>query len=365
MSETQRVPTPKRVLQTNVKLPSHSRPQMAAAVLTLLDDETLQQLCGRLSEKNRDRLFEAIRSLRKVEVPEQIVIAKNFEAALEKSRNAVRPNDSVVERLSLTLFPEPEPEPIEEAEPEPEEEPEPEVVQIEPSVLWQKVTSLPIPALVKFFSGKSSSVLSVAISCMPDDVASNMIGELDQEAVKAAMVHAAINGTPNPVAVEAVEQLIEIELFSTDTAITADTDETSNAGRVANYLNRMVSSRRDAILSALENELDEDTISSIKDKVLSFGALKDRLPRSAVPNILRVVDEKALLTALKYAMKKDGEVVDYMMANISQRMAVQYREKMDEMSDIEEEVGEKAQSGLICKILELADEGTIELVLAE
>ena len=77
--------------------------------------------------------------------------------------------------------------------------------------------------------------------------------------------------------------------------------------------------------------------------------------------VLRELDEKTLLVVLKYGTKTASSAVDYLLNNISQRLAGQYREKMDEMPDIDEEKGEKATSQFICKILAMADEGKFSL----
>lgn len=357
MSDTQR--------KSDKALPGPQRTpaEKAAAVLALLDEDSLQKLAGRVPEKHRQRLLDAVRRLRIVDVHEQRRIAQEFAQQLAKGKNAVRVDESMADRLKRVLFEEG----VEEAEDEPEavEEPEEEEEEeAEPSAVWDDVAKLPVAALVQFFSGKSSSVLSIALSSLPDDLVSELTGELDEGAVKAAMLHLATNGAPNPVAVGAVEHLLREELLNSDDAIT-DSSSNSNADKVAGYLNRMVSSRRDAIMDALREELPEDEMAAIEAKVLSFPALETRLPRSAIPMVLRELDEKSMLTALKYGSKQHSAAVEYILKNISQRMAGQYREKMDEMPEVDEDTGERALSKFICLILSLADDGKIELLTPE
>ena len=201
------------------------------------------------------------------------------------------------------------------------------------------------------------------MSQLPDDLVTELTGELDEAAVKAAMVHFATNGKPNPVAIDAVARLLEEELLNSDEPMAEVSvgGVNSNLDKVAGYLNRMISSRRDATMEALRQELSAEDMAILEAKVLSFPALEDRLPRSAIPMVLRELDEKTLLVVLKYGTKTASSAVDYLLNNISQRLAGQYREKMDEMPDIDEEKGEKATSQFICKILAMADEGKFSL----
>lgn len=341
--------------------PERTPAQKAAAVLALLDEDTLQRLAGRLPDRHRDRLLNAVRSLRKVDVHEQRRIAQEFAKEMARGRNAVRGNDDVAERLKAALFQEPLEElPFEMGDAmgdfdDPAEE--------EETSVWDRVAELPPPVLVGFFNGKSSSVLSIAMSQLPDDLVTELTGELDEAAVKAAMVHFATNGKPNPVAIDAVARLLEEELLNSDEPMAEVSvgGVNSNLDKVAGYLNRMISSRRDATMEALRQELSAEDMAILEAKVLSFPALEDRLPRSAIPMVLRELDEKTLLVVLKYGTKTASSAVDYLLNNISQRLAGQYREKMDEMPDIDEEKGEKATSQFICKILAMADEGKFSL----
>lgn len=355
--------------------PKRSRAQKAAAVLALLENDTLQQLAGKLPDRHRDRLLDAVKSLRRVDISEQKRIAQEFARELARGRNAVRGNDVTAERLKEALFQEEEELDFGDGEGGMLDFGLPLDLDIDLSgdgdedgdgaaggSVWQRVEGMPVASIAKFFGGKSSSVLSVAMSCLPDDFVSEMMTELDEAAVKGAMVHLATNGKPNPFAISAVEALLEEELFSDDAALAADGEGNANTDRVAAFLNRMVSSRRDAVLEALDAELSEEDAKLIRSKVLSFTALGERLVRSAIPLVLREIDEKTLLVALQYGNKSDKTVVDYLLANISQRMAAQYREKMEALGDVDEETGETAQSQFLCMVLGLADDGKIDLL---
>ena len=347
--------------------PKRTSAQKAAAVLALLDDETLRKLAGRLSDRHKTKLLSAIKDLKIVDVKEQKRIAQEFAVEVARGRNAMRGSETVAERLQAALFSDSAVRHHgEDGDGIGPEEPEEEAAEpVTGSAVWGEVAKLPVAILAQFFSGKSSSVLSVAMHALPDDVVSEMVAELDEADVKAAMVHLATNGKPNPVAVGAVENLLSEELLNPDEPIADIKGSNPNVDRVAGFLNRMISSRRDKLMASLREELPEDEMAEIEARVLSFAALEQRLPRSAIPMVLRELDEKAMLTALKFANEKHSNSVDYLLKNISQRMAGQYREKMDEMPKIDEEEGEKALSKFVCTILDLADAGKFELLTPE
>lgn len=332
-------------------LPTRSSAQKAAAILALLDDKALQQLAGKVPQRHRDRLIETARALSSVTVEEQKRLAAEFAQKIARERNAVRGGDRTAQRLKDALF-----------------------YEIVPTAMsldlgdmggvddnvWQRLMRLPMIDLVEFFASKPASVLSIAMRQMPDDFVSQILGQLPPELLRDSMVHIATTGAANPLAVEAVEELLKMTLLNTDQPVRKRGNE--NADKIAAIVNRLTTSRREMVLEALKDTLSEDELAEIAAKVLSFEALEDRLPRNAIPIVFREVDEKMLLAALSYALRRNEPVAEYLFKNISQRLAAQYKEKIEALPPVGEDDGEKAQSGLICKILEMVDEGRIALL---
>lgn len=338
-----------------------SRPpaEKVATVLALLDNKTLQSLSGRIPDHVRDRLLEVARNLKSVPHEEQQRIAKEFVERLSQGRNAVRGSDTVAKRLDGLLFSK------NPALPAPEEEEDDEEIESPegPATIWDKLSEVPPKVLINFFKEKPPILVSIAMRQLKPDVASEVASQLPEDLAKDGLVQIATMNEPNEIAIEAVERLLEAELLGED----APTGDESNPGadQLAAILNRLTSTRRDMILEELKNQLSGDKLAEVVSKVLTFDALEDRLPRSAIPVVFREIDEKELLTALNFAAEKNSPVADYMLNNISQRLAGTYREKMADMASVSVDDGEKAQSKIICKILEFVGEGRITLIEPE
>lgn len=337
--------------------------QKAAAILALLDDETLQKLAGRFPDRHRDKLLAAARSLRGVDRREQKRIAHEFAGELTALRGALKGGDDTAQRLEGALFLPP---------PEPEMEFEPTPMALAPPSLWDRVAEVPTQKLIGFLSSMPPAVVSLILGRLPEKVVGELINEVEDGVVADSVVHMAANPKGHPIAVEAVEHLVETRLLAVAEDDEADAASSgpaptdgAHADRVAGLLNRMVSRRRDTILTRLGNEVEEATVTEIMSRVLTFSSLEDRLPRNAIPTLLREIDEKTLLRALKSAQVNATPVVEYLLANISQRLAVQYREKLDALEPLDEDAGEKAQSAFICELLALAEDGRITLLSKE
>ena len=85
-------------------------------------------------------------------------------------------------------------------------------------------------------------------------------------------------------------------------------------------------------------------------------------PRGAAYRSLRGIPPEVLATAIAGALAGDTELVataEFILENISQRMAGQIREEADEQGPIKAKIAEEAMRDLSSAVRALADDGTI------
>jgi flagellar motor switch protein FliG len=85
-----------------------------------------------------------------------------------------------------------------------------------------------------------------------------------------------------------------------------------------------------------------------------------------VAKIVRAVDQAVLITALQAAaLKGRTKPGDFILANMSQRMAAQIREEMEALGKVKDKDGEDAMSAVVATIRELEAAGEIFLIAGE
>ena len=131
--------------------------------------------------------------------------------------------------------------------------------------------------------------------------------------------------------------------------------------RVGAILNVSAAVTRDEVLSGLEQE-DAAFAEEVRRKIFTYAHIPTRLSPRDVPKLLRVVDPSMLVTALTFG---GAEVGDFLLTNISQRMAQSLREEMAERGPIRPKDGEAALSGVVAAIRQLEAAGEVSLVLPE
>ena len=120
---------------------------------------------------------------------------------------------------------------------------------------------------------------------------------------------------------------------------------------------------RDTVLEGL-GEDDPNFADGVRKAIFTFKDIPLRLVPTDVPACIRGIDASDLSTAIAAALSGDDELVaaaEFILANISQRMATQIREDANEKGAIKGKAAEEAMRALSSAIRELVDEGTITL----
>ncbi len=106
----------------------------------------------------------------------------------------------------------------------------------------------------------------------------------------------------------------------------------------------------------------------VRRAIFTFADIPARVGRLDVPRVVRGIESADLVAALAHAQASGADqaaVAEYILANMSQRMAESLREELRERGPVRRKDGERAQNLLIAAIRERADSGEITLVVPE
>lgn len=139
--------------------------------------------------------------------------------------------------------------------------------------------------------------------------------------------------------------------------------ETGPVERVGAILNSAPSVTRDTVLEGL-HEADPAFAEEVRRAIFTFAHIPARVPVRAVPALLREVPQDRLIVALVAAAAAGGPEAgsaEFLLANISQRMADSLREAMAENGPVAPRAGEEAMAAVVAAIRALEEDGTLTL----
>lgn len=125
-------------------------------------------------------------------------------------------------------------------------------------------------------------------------------------------------------------------------------------------LRRFKPEERRELLEELERTAPE-LAGRIKSKLFAFDDIA-RLPRKAIQQILQATDSRSLALALKGA---PPSVTDTIVANMSQRAAAALRDEIEMLGRVKLAQVEKAQSEVVATIMELGEQGLIDIEIED
>ncbi len=136
------------------------------------------------------------------------------------------------------------------------------------------------------------------------------------------------------------------------------------AARVGAILNSAAADLRERLLAGLDDQ-DAEFAEGVRKAIFTFAHVPDRLAPTDVPKVLRGVDQAVLVTALAHALPLAGtdqaRAAEFLLTNMSQRMAATLRDEVEGRGKVKPKDGEAAAAMIVSQIRLLADSGEITL----
>ena len=226
---------------------------------------------------------------------------------------------------------------------------------------WQRLREIPTEDLAQMAQAESTEIAAVMVSKLDTAQAAQLLGQLPGPVAR--RITYAISKTANvtPEAVERIGWSLASQLDQRPAQAFSD----GPGARVGAILNQSAASTRDGLLTALDEE-DADFASVVRQSIFTFAHITTRIAARDIPAILREVDQPVLITALAGAAADDDKAsVEYVLSNISSRMADNLREEMGERGRVKQAEAEEAMTQIVGAIRNLVDAGTLTLIEAE
>jgi flagellar motor switch protein FliG len=222
---------------------------------------------------------------------------------------------------------------------------------------WPMVTALSEDDLVKLMEAESTHIGAIVLSKLPVSKAADVLGKLPGERARRISFGMSQTSKVAPDAVLKIgKALMRDHCEKTTIAFNRGPD-----ARLGAILNTSPALTREDVLTALNGE-DPKFADDVRRNIFTFADIATRIKGTDVPVCIRSVDAEQLNVAIAAALSgSDDEAAgaEYILANMSQRMASGIRESVEELGTIKRKTGEAAMNVVTTAIRELADDGAI------
>ena len=228
---------------------------------------------------------------------------------------------------------------------------------------WEQVCQAEPAQLLSILETESPEVAAVMLSKLDVARAADLLGRLPGPAARQIAFEMSRTAAVTPEAVDRIGLSLAAQLH--DRPETAFED--GPVERIGAILNFSPAATRDDVLTGLD-ETDQTFAKLVRRAIFTFVNIPRRLDPLDIPKVIREVDQGEMTTALKAASDEGGELaeaVDFILENLSTRMADGLREEMGEMSEVKTKDGEDAMTTVINAIRQLEANGEISLIIPD
>ena len=227
---------------------------------------------------------------------------------------------------------------------------------------WDRIVTLAPDRLLPILTDEAVEVGAVMLSKLPVAKAADLLGKLPGERARRVAYAVSMTGNVDPDTVRRIGLALLAELDNQPPRAF----DTAPVQRVGAILNVSPALTRDDVLQGLEAE-DAAFAAEVRKAIFTFVHIPARVSPRDVPKITRLVEQAQLVTAFAGAQGKPEleTTVEFILGNISQRLAQGLREEMASRSKIKEKDAEEAMNGIVSAIRNLEASGEIALIQPE
>ncbi|XDB00238.1 FliG C-terminal domain-containing protein [Sulfitobacter sp. LCG007] len=226
---------------------------------------------------------------------------------------------------------------------------------------WGRIAELGVDKLLPVLQGESIEVAAVLLSKLSVARAAELLGQIPGPQARKITYAVSLVSRVTPEAVDRIGMSLAIQLDSEPKRAFTD----GPVQKLGAILNSTAAVTRDDVLEGLD-EADKALADEVRKAIFTFANIPQRIAKRDIPRILRDIEQSVLVTALAGAEAAGMQkAADYILENMSQRMAEQLREEMGERGKVKPADVEEAMTAIVKVIRDLEAAGDLLLVVDE
>lgn len=225
---------------------------------------------------------------------------------------------------------------------------------------WQRISDVEIARLLPILQEESVEVGAVLLSKLKVSKAAQLMSMLPGERARRVAYAISLTSSVSPEVVQRIGISLAAQLDAQPSQ--AFSDEPPE--RVGAILNFSSSSTRDGVLEGLD-ETDKAFAEQVRKNIFTYANIATRIDARDVAKVVRGVEQDLLIKALAGATGEAAASTDFILSNMSKRMADGLREEMENLGKVKDTDAEEAMNAVVAAIRDLEATGEIFLLTGD
>ena len=225
---------------------------------------------------------------------------------------------------------------------------------------WARLAGLEPEKLLKILGSETPEIAAIMLSKLPVARAAELLGMLPGPDARRITFAVSRTSGIGPDTVQAIGHALMDALDAEPVSAFHD----GPVARVGAILNNTSSATREDVLTGLD-DVDRGFADEVRRAIFTFANIPARIAPRDVPKLLRELDDATLRIALTSALKNMPEAAEFILGNMSKRMAEQLREGIAESGSVSLADGEAAMARIVSAIRDMERGGDLNLLPLE
>jgi flagellar motor switch protein FliG len=230
----------------------------------------------------------------------------------------------------------------------------------DPTDPWTRLAAMEAERLRPLLLSESAEIAAILLSKLGVAKAATLLAGLPEGRAQVIAHAVSLTATVTPTMVERIGAHLLAQMQDDP----EPAFRSSPVDRVGAILNSVSGSLRETLLGGLEAR-DAGFAGEVRRAIFTFQHIPKRVEPTDVPRILRRVDPDAVTRAIAAGLEDAPLTVDFLLENMSKRLADQIRDDAEAMAKPRTEDGEAAMAEVVTAIRALEEEGEIRLIPPE
>ena len=225
---------------------------------------------------------------------------------------------------------------------------------------WVQLAAMEAETLRPILARESAEVCAILLSKIGVAKAAQLLSALPEDRAPAVAHAVSLTATISPGTIDTIGETLLTQIRATPRSAF----KSSAVERVGAILNSANGATRDTVLDGI---IARDALfgEEVRRAIFTFDHIPRRIDPKDVPKIIRETDSDTMVTALASGMETAPLSVEFLLENMSKRMAEQLRDEAESRPSPRVEEGEAAQARIVASIRDLETAGELLLVPAE
>ncbi len=224
---------------------------------------------------------------------------------------------------------------------------------------WSRLREREPKQIAEYLSRLPPNIIALILRKLDAGMASNILCMLPDEKISPTLGQMVESSKVDPGIDTALERMMEIEFLNNREEVAESADEYLET--IGEVLSLIPDQKRESLVSFLRSQ-HETKLPTIQKGLFTIDSLPDILPRNSVPVVFREIDNAVMVKLLASLREGYSAVSDYLLANISSRMADSLRDDIKDVPAVSQDVSDTLQREFLTTLMDLKRRGLITIV---